>query len=459
MSDMAKTMHFQIHLTDDCNLKCLHCYHDGSSNNYLDSEQFDYILKEVLDYTRKCGSVPGRAIFCGGEPTLSPILFESIAKCREAGYNSVSVLTNGTLITDEFAQKLRQAGCTSVQICIEGNRETHNHIRNGTFDQVLVAWETCRRNGLVVKNQTTLQPLNYRQIREILDICRDRVDTVNFLRQVPPNKEAAVLTPSQWLEVLKELFILRLSCGRDCFDNYINVRDLHWHHLFEGLCYICNFKQDSFLSVIVEANGDVYPCRKANIKVGNIFRQSLEEIHAKNEVLQRARKKENLNDKCRECSRVERCGGCPGMANAVFGDYMAPDPQCFIEQITPEFWEEILRSDLPEHNLLRSGERPAAADNEVLEYMSLVGIMEEAGEEVAWLKRAGSKAAELGLAVSEEEIQRAADIFRQAMGLRNEANTVVWLKENRLSLEAWEAGLRQSVTLDKLENYFRNKII
>ena len=253
------------------------------------------------------------------------------------------------------------------------------------------------------------------------------------------------------------MFILRLSWGRDYFDNYINVRDLHWHHLFKGGYYTCNFKQDAFLSAIVEANGDVYSCRKANIKVGNIFEQSLEEIHAGSEILQRARNKESLNDKCRNCSRVERCGGCPGMANAVFGDYMAPDPQCFIEQITPEFWEEIIRMDLPGFN--PPGERPTAADAEVLEYMSLAGTMEEAGEEVAWRKRAESKAAELGLAVSEEEIQQAANTFRQTMGLNNEANTVVWLKENGLSLETWEGCLRQSIILDKLENYLWNKII
>lgn len=457
MSEPAQTMSFQIHLTDDCNLRCLHCYHDGASGNYLDSDRFDYILKEVLDYTRSHGRVPGRAIFCGGEPTLSPILLESIAKCREAGYYHISVLTNGILITDEYAQKLRQAGCATVQICIEGNRETHNYIRNGTFDQVLAAWEICRRNGLEVKNQTTLQPLNYRQVKEILEICRGRVDIVNFLRQVPPNREAAVLTPSQWLEVLKELFMLKLSWGREYFDNYINVRDLHWHHLFEGGCYMCNFKRDTFYSVIVEANGDVYPCRKANIKVGNIFKQSLEEIHAGSAILQRARNKENLNDKCRNCSRVERCGGCPGMANAVCGDYMAPDPQCFIEQITPEFWEEIIRMDLPEFN--PPGERLKAADDEVLQYMSLEGIMEEAGEEVAWRKRAERKAAEVGITVSEGEIQQAADTFRQAVGLRSEANTAVWLKESGLSLEAWERCLRQGIILDKLENYFWNKII
>ena len=42
---------FQVHLTDDCNLKCIHCYMgDDSRGKYLTLKQFDHILNEVQAY-------------------------------------------------------------------------------------------------------------------------------------------------------------------------------------------------------------------------------------------------------------------------------------------------------------------------------------------------------------------------------------------------------------------------
>lgn len=73
----------QIHLTDDCNLDCLHCY-GTKRGSHLDSDQLDHILQEVLRYAHSHSLAPGEAFICGGEPTLSPILFESIRKRRLA---------------------------------------------------------------------------------------------------------------------------------------------------------------------------------------------------------------------------------------------------------------------------------------------------------------------------------------------------------------------------------------
>jgi MoaA/NifB/PqqE/SkfB family radical SAM enzyme len=63
-------------------------------------------------------------------------------------------------MTEDLVRRISEAGCTRAQICIEGKRQTHNDIRNGSWVQVLRAWEICRRMGFPVINQTTLHPLN-----------------------------------------------------------------------------------------------------------------------------------------------------------------------------------------------------------------------------------------------------------------------------------------------------------
>lgn len=453
---MSNGMYFQVHLTDDCNLNCLHCYHEREKKTvYLNPEQFDHILADVMRYLNSQGMVPGRAVFCGGEPTLSPILLESIRKCRQAGFPSAAVLTNGTLITEEFAKELVSAGCTSVQICIEGNWETHNLIRNGTFDQVLEAWEICRKNGLKVKNQTTLNKINYKQVQEIVEICTGRTDTTAFLRQVPHNREIDILTPAQWLEVLKDLFLSSLQQGNE-LSNFVRMRDIHWLHLFCNATYRCGLKQPYLSSIAVESNGDVYSCRKSGIVIGNIFREGLSEINRDSPVLKRARNRENLNDQCRNCSRVDVCGSCPAMARALTGDFMAKDPQCVLSELPEDFWLEILRvtEDLPPQD---TENHVAVNVAEVVNHMKISGTYGLALMEVQTRKIASTAARERGLSVSGEELQQAADTFRRAKGLTGGVDTVLWFKKHRVSLAAFEEFLETSLLVSKLKEQIKEE--
>jgi putative peptide maturation system protein len=72
-------------------------------------------------------------------------------------------------------------------------------------------------------------------------------------------------------------------------------------------------------------------------------------------------------------------------------------------------------------------------------------------------------AAERGLEVSDEELQRAADDFRMRHELHDVEATESWLAANHLSYEAWEASLeeqalehklRDAMTAQKIEQHF-----
>lgn len=449
---MPQEMYFQIHLTDDCNLRCLHCYHDDkSSYTYMREAEFDYILKEALTYMKAKGLIPGTAVFCGGEPTLSPILFECIKKFRQAGFPQVSVLTNGLMITDDYARRLVEAGCTKVQICIEGNRETHNRIRNGTFDKVLKAWKICREHGLRVNNQTTLNPQNLHQINEIIEICRGRVDRTAFLRQVPHNKELDILTPDQWLKTLEGFYRMYLQYGRGFLD-FVHVRDIHWVNVFTNERYMCGFRKELLNSVAIEANGDVICCRKSGVVLGNIFRESLLKINDESPILQRTRNSINLNPTCKKCSSAATCGGgCLAIANAVNGDLLAEDPQCIIRLMPPDYWNGwALESErLPALSWGHSDAiRMDIREKEIIDYMWFTGDLQTARNELTARKTAAKKALVGGSRVSDAQKQEAAETFRKDWGLSGDAGTVLWLRENGLSLEALENFLEESLLIE-----------
>jgi len=441
----------QIHLTDDCNLRCLHCY-STKGGTYLDSDQFDFILHEIVKYAYSHGLVPGRAIFCGGEPTLSPILFESIRKCTEAGFRSVSLLTNGLLINDNFAKELVKAGCTDVQICIEGNKETHNAIRNGSWDQVLKAWEICRRNSLYVTNQTTINPLNYKQVEEVIDVCRGRVDGTAFLKQIPHNEKIGILTPSQWLEVLERIFSGYCRYGPE-YRDFVSVRDIQWSCFFHDTGYYgCVYTRRELYLPTIEANGDVYPCRRGGIPVGNIFERNLERIYAESKILRRAREMGNLNGKCKSCENVDTCGGCRALAQHLNGDILAEDPLCIRDEISIERMNKIEESRrkilIPKYNGKEI--KPTASD--VVDFMRITGTLGPVVEEIKKRNLIKREARRRGIKVTASELQRAADVFRYSHRLTKAKAFKKWLQAVEISLEELEEFLETNLLMEKVKD-------
>jgi len=444
------SLDFQIHLTNACNLRCKHCY-SKPAGTYLTSEQFDHAFHEVLKYMVFLKAAPGRVTITGGEPTLSPLLFDTIGKCIRSGFARIALLTNGTLITDSLARKLKKYGCTQAQICIEGNRETHNAIRGGTFDQVVKAWEICRRNGIAVFNQTTINPLNYRQVDDIVNACKGNVLYTRFLRQIPHNGKLGALTASEWMDFIgRILFAYRKDWPESL--HFIRVKDVYWSHVFRSMPYRCPFNVEKYpLLPTIECNGDVYVCRRSNIVVGNILQNDLKTIFEKSDVLYRTWQQKDLNVRCGTCQELDRCGGCRGMALAVNGDIMAEDPHCFVSDIPKEWFADAART------MGKTQRRPAARDNvkvtteEVLRYLKLKGTFSLALRQVAERKLTLKAAGTAGIRISPGELQRGVNTFRAGHGLKKATDTRQWLKSNGVSVEGLQNFVRANLFIDKFK--------
>jgi radical SAM protein with 4Fe4S-binding SPASM domain len=76
------------------------------------------------------------------------------------------------------------------------------------------------------------------------------------------------------------------------------------------------------------ASVDLLPCVPAQIKLGNLLEQSLEEIWIHNELLNHIRNREALKGSCKMCSYNALCGGCRYTAYVTNGDWLGPDASC-----------------------------------------------------------------------------------------------------------------------------------
>ena len=69
-------------------------------------------------------------IFTGGEPLVRPDIWELAEYSRENGIKT-ALSTNGTLITDEVAKKIKHSGIEYAGISLDGaTAATHDRFRN-----------------------------------------------------------------------------------------------------------------------------------------------------------------------------------------------------------------------------------------------------------------------------------------------------------------------------------------
>lgn len=123
-----------------CNLTCHHCFISCSPKN----DSFGFLtLAQVQNHlieSQKAGVK--EYYFTGGEPFLNPELTDIL--CLTLGYGPATVLTNGTVLKDEWLERLRDAEDAGpfgleFRVSIDGfSAETNDPIRGeGTFQRAL----------------------------------------------------------------------------------------------------------------------------------------------------------------------------------------------------------------------------------------------------------------------------------------------------------------------------------
>ena len=127
-----KSLFFE--LTDACNLQCLHC---GSSCSPAKARYLDPVLIEkTLDSVeRERGDDLPFICLTGGEPLLHPDFYSIGTMLSVRGYRW-GITTNATLIDEEAACNMVEAGMTSVAFSLDGTPRTHDKLRArpGAFD-------------------------------------------------------------------------------------------------------------------------------------------------------------------------------------------------------------------------------------------------------------------------------------------------------------------------------------
>lgn len=155
-----------ISVTETCNLQCSGCWVSAGGRKQLTLEQLDGIIAD--------GKKHGSYFFgiLGGEPLMYKGLLDVMAKHSDCYFQ---LFTNGTLLTDEIALKLRALGNVTPLISMEGLKEESDRRRgrNEVFERTLRGVRACRKAGVIFGIAASICKTNYDEL-----VCREHIERV-----------------------------------------------------------------------------------------------------------------------------------------------------------------------------------------------------------------------------------------------------------------------------------------
>lgn len=154
-----------ISVTESCNLSCSGCWVSASGKKSLSLQQLDGIIGSC----KKKGSYFFGIL--GGEPLMYEGLLDVMEKHSDCYFQ---LFTNGILLTEEVAMRLKKMGNVTPLISVEGLKEESDvrRGRNDVFERTLAGVRACRKAKLIFGVAASICKSNYNDLvnREYVEL-------------------------------------------------------------------------------------------------------------------------------------------------------------------------------------------------------------------------------------------------------------------------------------------------
>lgn len=335
-----------------CNLDCDYCYYlekdalyPGKKFNLSSFRMNEEVLEKLIrDFITSQPQQTIEFVWHGGEPTLLGIEYFRKAitlQKKYAGEKEIlnSFQTNGTLITDEWAEFLAENHFL-CGLSIDGLKKFHdNHRRfpngQGSWEKVVECARLFRKHGVEFNTMSVVNASNSKEPATVYEFLKSigsrfmqftpiaeriALDPANPLSIVDNryNKATAVMeenvSATDWGNFLCRIFDIWVKNDVGTyFVNYFDNTLAAYAGQYPSLCSMAPY---CGCSLAVEHNGDVYTCDHfvfEDYKLGNIFEKNIAEMAKSDQQLFfEQRKQDTLSRQCRNCPFIKACGGdCP----------------------------------------------------------------------------------------------------------------------------------------------------
>jgi radical SAM protein with 4Fe4S-binding SPASM domain len=369
--------------TVGCNLACVHCRRLDVS---FQLSKLDMSTQRSLEFIRTIPEL-GKPIlvFSGGEPLMRPDIWELASEARRVGLPA-ALATNGTLVTEDVARRVKEVGFRRVSISFDGpDAPTHDQFRGaGAFDQSIAGFRFLRDTGMSMQINTTIAKHNFRKLDETYKLALDLGADALHLFMLVPVGCGAELSPDIMLDADEYESTLNWIYDRS-LENKIHLKATCAPHYFRILRQRARAdgrpmptrslppegtgrpRGDFGLGhpgghpsghpggqamptsgrdpggdmsamtkgclagqavCFVSHTGEVFPCGYLPVSSGNVTQTPLPEIWKRSPVFADMRDDRKLEGKCGVCEYSKVCMGCRARAFSQAGNYLAEEPNC-----------------------------------------------------------------------------------------------------------------------------------
>lgn len=311
----------------DCNLRCPYCFYlprralyPHTTVHRMSHETLERLIASYLA-TDQPQYVFG---WQGGEPALMGVEFyREVTRLQQKHGRPGSIVanslqTNATLLDDTFAAHLATYRFL-VGVSLDGPAEMHDRYRRypdgrGSHAQVMQALACLRRHGVEHNVLTLVTSANVERPREVFHYLLEQglayqqyIPCVEFDAQGRPLPWT--ITGPQWGHFLCQVF-----------DEWLRVRARVSVRLFDALLAVllgelpplCHLGTDCRSYLVVEYNGDVYPCDffvNPELLLGNIRTDSWASLRRSERYASFGKQKAAWAEECEGCEYVRFCAG------------------------------------------------------------------------------------------------------------------------------------------------------
>jgi radical SAM protein with 4Fe4S-binding SPASM domain len=377
-------------VTKGCNLRCIHCRATATelmSPADLPTGKALNIISQIAKFANPI------LVLSGGEPLYRQDIFQLAEYATSLGIRT-ALATNGTLVTKEVAEKIKNAGIKRVSISLDGaDAITHDTFRGipGAFDAAVYGMKNLQHVGVSVQINTTIARHNAHQLPDVLALARRLgADALHTFLLVPVGcgvdiAAEQMVAPEEYERMLNWFYDQSLEGGIElkatCAPHYFRVmrqrkaadrlagREVaapiiaHPHDIgptdmtMPGSTGISlnpgggppaghsghpgghpgdmNAVTKGCLAgtgvCFISHEGEVFPCGYLPAIAGDLRKQSFAEIWNESVVFSQLRDDDNLKGKCGCCEFRHVCMGCRARAYAATGDFLAEEPFCVYE--------------------------------------------------------------------------------------------------------------------------------
>lgn len=339
-----------VAVTGRCNLRCAHCYYADEmfAKDDLPTAEWLAFFEELRD----CGVM--RVTLTGGEPFVRSDVWELIESVVRNKMR-FSILTNGTLISDDVAHRLTdfRRRLDYVQVSVDGScPETHDRLRGpGAFARLMAGIAALTKEGLQFSARVTVSRLNVHDLEATLHMLyraglqrfsvneaypmgaghcnhqalemsiEERRMAFRVMREFDRAHPGVVAGASAGPLVVAEL-IESVDCARQGGAATMPFPT--------GALTGCNVM---WQKLAVLHDGTYVPCHQlSHMAMGRLGSDSLSDIWLNAPVMAELRERHTVSlevdPRCAGCAYQQYCtGGCPGVAFAMTGGVNRANPR------------------------------------------------------------------------------------------------------------------------------------